>query len=190
MIDPISIALFAAKTWGPSLIGKLMGDDAEKVADGVVGLAQKLTGKEDPQEAITALEQDPALALQFQQSLMSYSLELERENTRRLEVVNATMVAESKSEHWMQWSWRPFNGYLFGITLFMNYVFPNLANMFIALKSNYLVPGVIPEMVLMAWATVLGVTAWHRGVAKRVAIGEVKQSNVSQLKSLVERTLK
>lgn len=189
-MDPLSIALFAAKTWGPSLVGKLMGDKAEKVADDVVSLAKGITGKKDASEAMEALKSDPNLALEFQQSLMSYSLELEREETIRLKTVNETMQAEAKSEHWMQWSWRPFNGYLFGITLFMNYVFPNIANMWIEKADDYLTPGTIPEMVLMAWAAVLGVTAWHRGVQKRVASGETNTSAVGNLKNLVDRTLK
>ena len=188
MIDPISLAISAAMKWGPSLIGGLMGDGAEKVAGDVIDIAMKATGKSDPQDAMTALEQTPELALQFQQALMSYSLKMAQEDTKRLQAVNATMQVEAKSEHWPQWSWRPFNGYMFGITLFFNYAFPQIVNMF--QPSKLLVAGNIPEFVFMAWASVLGVTAWHRGVNKRIENGDTPASPLAKLKGLVDRTLR
>jgi hypothetical protein len=147
-----------------------MGDDAEKVAGDVISMATKATGIDDPAEAVSALEKDPALALEFQQSMMVHTLKMSQEQTRKLQVVNATMQAESKSEHWPQYSWRPFNGFTFATTLFMNYGFPPIANMFIVLfgadDAPHLVPGSIPEFVFMAWASVLGVATYHRGKAK------------------------
>lgn len=170
--DMLSLALMAAKAFAPSIIGSLMGSKAEKVAEDVVGIATKITGIDDPQEAVDHLGKNPELALQFKQSVMEYELAMAKEDTKRLETVNETMRAEARSEHWMQWSWRPFNGYLFGITLFFNYVMPSLYNMF---AEVHIVAQQIPEFVLMAWAAILGVTAWHRGVQKRIISGEVKK---------------
>jgi hypothetical protein len=164
MLDPVSLAISAAMKWGPGLIGSLMGDDAEKVASDVISMATKATGIDDPAGAISALEKDPALALEFQQSMMAHTLKMSQEQTRKLQVVNATMQAESKSEHWPQYSWRPFNGFMFGITMFMNYGFPPIVNMF--QPTTPLVVGVIPEFVFMTWAGVLGVATYHRGKGK------------------------
>lgn len=176
--------------WGPSLIGGLMGDDAEKVAGDVIDIAMKATGKSDPQDAMTALEQTPELALQFQQALMSYSLKMAQEDTKRLQAVNATMQAESKSEHWPQYSWRPFNGFMFGITMFMNYGFPHIVNMFHKVSATHLVSGTIPTELFVAWGAILGVTAWHRGVNKRIENGDTPASPLTKLKGLVDRTLR
>ena len=170
MLDPVSLAISAAMKWGPGLIGSLMGDDAEKVAGDVISMSTKVAGIDDPEQAVSALEKDPALALEFEKSMMVHTLKMSQEQTKKLQVVNATMQAESKSEHWPQYSWRPFNGYMFAITLFMNYGFPPIANMFIvafgAVGAPHLVPGSIPEFVFMAWASVLGVATYHRGKAK------------------------
>jgi hypothetical protein len=176
MLDPVSLAISAAMKWGPGLIGSLMGDDAEKVAGDVISMATKATGIDDPEQAVSALEKDPVIALKFEKSLMVHTLKMSQEQTKKLQVVNATMQAESKSEHWPQYSWRPFNGFMFAITLFMNYGFPPIANMFISLFGSdatattdataHLVPGSIPEFVFMAWASVLGVATYHRGRAK------------------------
>ena len=198
MIDPVSLAITAAMKWGPSLIGSLMGDKAEKVAGDVVSIATSVTGITNPQEAIDALDKSPELVLRFRELLMDYQIKMAQEETKRLQAVNETMQAESKSEHWPQWSWRPFNGYMFGITLFMNYGLPPIVNMFIrgmgeaAKDGTYslLVPGTVPEWVFMAWASVLGVTAWHRGVNKRVESGEAIQTPMDKLKGLVDRTLR
>lgn len=189
MLDPISIALFAAKQWGPSLIGKLMGKKAEEVASKVIDTAKELTGMEHSDSAMKMIEKDPVLAVKFKEALMDYSLQLEQEETKRLESVNATMRAEASSEHWIQYSWRPFNGFMFGITIFMNYAFPSIVNMFRD-STNFLIPGTIPEFVFMAWAAVLGVAAWHRGVAKINKIKNNGNTGISGLNSLIERTLK
>ena len=188
-MDPISIAMGLAK-FAPSVIGWFAGDKAEAGVQKALDIAQAVTGKSDPESALRELENNQEFALKFQTSVMSHELQQMRENTKRIEAVNETMRAESQSEHWMQWSWRPFNGYLFGITIFMNYVFPQIVNMFIrawgtAAKDgsyNLLVAGELPEFVLMAWAAVLGVTAWHRGKAKLAKTG-------LDIKELIQRRL-
>jgi hypothetical protein len=166
----------AAKAFAPQLIGSLMGDKAESVAGDVLKIATRLTGVADPKKAVEAIQADPQLVMQYKESLMDYQLAVAQEETKRLTVVNQTMQAESKSEHWPQYSWRPFNGFMFAITLFMNYGFPPIANMFIAVfgdtTTEHLVPGSIPEFVFMAWASVLGVATYHRGRAKIEAGGK------------------
>lgn len=188
-MDPISIAMGLAK-FAPSVIGWIAGDKAEEGAQKALDIAQAVTGKSDPESALRELENNQEFALKFQTAVMSHELEQMRENTKRIEAVNETMRAESESEHWMQYSWRPFNGFLFGITIFMNYAFPQIVNMFIrgfgTAKADgtysLLTAGQIPEFVFMAWAAILGVSAWHRGKHKIAKTG-------FDIKELVQRRL-
>ena len=189
MIDPISIAIGLAK-FAPSIVGWFAGDKAEEGVQKALDIAQSITGTSDPESALKELENNQEFALKFQTAVMSHEKAMAEEETKRIQAVNETMQAESKSEHWMQWSWRPFNGFMFGITLFMNYAFPQIINMFLRTwgtsdkDGSYalLVAGEIPEFVFMAWASVLGVTAWHRGKNKGT-------SNNIDIKELIKRKL-
>jgi len=157
----VSIAMLAAK-FAPSIIGMFAGDDAEEKAEKVIGIAKAVTGIDDPAQAVDALHGNPELEVKFREAVMNYQLEVMKEETTRIGLVNATMQAESKSEHWMQWSWRPFNGFLFGITLFGNYIV-------LPIMDKTSVDNI--EVALMAWSTVLGVSAWHRGKEKLAKFG-------------------
>ena len=174
----------ALMKFAPTIAGWFGGDDAEDKAQAAVDIAQTITGTSDPQSATVALESNPEMAVRFQEAINARDVEMAKEDTKRIQAVNATMQSESKSEHWAQWLWRPFNGFLFGTTLFLNYGLPPIGNMFIAWlgetqlvadKVIFMTPnltsGSIPEWVFMAWASVLGVSAWHRGAAKREASG-------------------
>lgn len=99
---------------------------------------------------------------------IAYKSQVLQANSANIQAVNTTMQAESKSEHWMQWAWRPFNGFLFGVTLFCNYALPTLINSlilpFLSIAHTAILSNPVPEGVFMAWGAVLGVTAWHRGL--------------------------
>jgi hypothetical protein len=75
-----------------------------------------------------------------------------------LQAVNQTMQAESKSEHWMQWAWRPFVGFIFGITF---------VGVYFVLPLAKIVPPEIPANAWLMIGAVLGVASWHRGAQKR-----------------------
>lgn len=126
--------------------------------------------KESTDIELKAFLQTPEGQLKLKQAEYDYKTTLYKEDTARIIAVNSSMQAEAKSEHWMQWSWRPFNGFLFGITLFCNYGVPMLINSFILpfLSSPHarIESATIPEGVFMAWGAVLGVSAWHRGLMK------------------------
>ncbi len=170
-MDPISIAMGLAK-FVPSLVGWFTGDDkdAEK-AEKVIALAEGVLGF--GVDSIDVLS--PEAVVKLQNAIMNLQIELAREDTKQMQTVNTTMQSEGKSEHWMQWAWRPFNGFTFGITLFLLYVLPALINMGFAIF--HVVDGIddiprviaitgIPEFVLVAWGAVLGVTSWRRGQEK------------------------
>lgn len=71
--------------------------------------------------------------------------------------VNTTMQAESRSEHWAQWAWRPYVGFCFGTTWFGNYF---------VLPLFKLEPTTIPTEAWLAVGGILGVASWWRGKAK------------------------
>lgn len=169
----IEIAM-AVSEFVPSIIGWFTGDDEdEKKATGVIDIIKDLTGLNNPEEGINEIRNNLELQLQLKTVVLDYQFKMQQEKTKQLQTVNNTMQSEAKSEHWMQWSWRPFNGFLFGITLFLGYVIPALTNIGLAAFGVFdemtlrQVPyAKIPEFVLVAWGAVLGVTSWWRGKGK------------------------
>lgn len=126
-------------------------------------------GQDDPEVAAEIIMQDPELIAKIRVQAMQTQIELERERTKQLETVNQSMQAESRSESKAQRGWRPFNGFMFGITLFMDYV----GSQFILLAIQVLFedPGSftfehVPASVYCLWTGVLGVSAGSRGFEK------------------------
>jgi len=110
-----------------------------------------------PDSVAAAMKSDPDAGLKLAKIESDNKAMLEREYTARLEAVNATMQAESQSEHWMQWSWRPFVGFIFGLSFFGVY--------FVLPLAKIPVPSIPSEAWMMVGA-ILGVASWHRGAAK------------------------
>ncbi len=77
--------------------------------------------------------------------------------TRNVENINKTMQAEAAAEHWPSYSWRPYNGFLFGTTIFCCYVL---------LPLFKIPPPVIPNEVWLAWGGILGIASFFRGKAQ------------------------
>lgn len=79
---------------------------------------------------------------------------------KELETVNATMREESKSEHFLTFSWRPLIGYAFILVIINNYVIvPYLA------KHGVQVI-VIPDNVWSAILVILGAASAGRGLTQ------------------------
>ena len=81
-------------------------------------------------------------------------------DTATVQAVNATMQAEAKSEHWVQYSWRPMIGFTFAGVIINNYIFLPY------LRGFGLMPIDIPEGIWSALLVVLGVAAGTRGLEK------------------------
>jgi len=155
----------------PDVAGWIAGDDAEKSAEKVADMAKTITGQDDPQKAVDAIKQDPEQARKFQEAMQSFRVKMQQEVTKRQETVNKTMRAEAKSESWPQYSWRPFNGFMFGITLFgMHFVLP--------LLKVEVQP--INPTVLSLWAGVLGVVGYQRGKEKRAKLGDLNSEGLME----------
>jgi len=151
-------------------------------AGGAVGtLASMVAGafglKPDakPDQVMAAIEKDPQAAVKLKEIETNAKTEMHRLNvqlaiqqsqqeTAQIQAVNATIQAESKSEHWPQYSWRPANGFAFPIAVIAVY--------FVLPLAGKTVPNV-PEWVWIGWLSILGVTTYHRGKEKRARAGDI-----------------
>jgi hypothetical protein len=193
MLPLIPIAISLATKFVPSLLGKLAGDKAGEVAEKVVGIASSITEIADPQKAHDKIMGDPTLQLEFEKSAMNLELELYKEDTRRLQAINQTMQVEATSKSLVQRAWRPFNGFMFGITLFCDYFVSQVIEMIVKYQMDVLkldaiktgsdfIPFAftwehIPAGVYMLWSAVLGVSAGSRGWEK---VSKAKAQNGGQ----------
>lgn len=187
MLPLIPIAISLATKFAPALIDKLIGSKAGEVAEKVVGIAQSIAGVADPEKAHNAIMSDPALQLDFEKSIMNLQLSMYQEDTKRLESTNETMRTEAQSKSTMQRTWRPFNGFLFGITLFCDYFIAQIVFMILKAKSTgFLFTWEhIPASIYMLWATVLGVAVGSRGWEK-VSTEKAKNGGNLDAKNLVK----
>ena len=133
----------------------------------IEGLMRIVTGDNSSEiEAVAAqIASNPTLMVELQTKAMEHEVKLAEVEARKLEAVNQTMQSESKSEHWPQYSWRPFNGFSFPVTVFCVY--------FIIPMFSKIVPEV-PYWVWAGWLSILGVATWDRGKEKRAKAGEQK----------------
>lgn len=116
-------------------------------------------------------------------------------DSKDIETVNATMQTESKSEKWPQWSWRPFNGFMFGITMFSVYFMIPLIN---AIALNQFVPnesGMIPFKIDMPeidyttwliWGSILGVTSMGRNTLKVAQKGKAEPTILGSIATRIK----
>lgn len=131
-----------------SILGDIFAGGAEGIFKGVSGI-------------ISQFKADPTVKAQLEAELAKAAMELDAKlmaaESAIVASVNATMQAEARSEHWLQWSWRPLVGYSFVATI---------ANNFILMPyfQKYLQPIAIPAEVFYAWLAILGVTAGFRGM--------------------------
>jgi hypothetical protein len=170
MLPLIPIAIELAAQYGPELIGKLMGKNAEAVAGKVVEVAQAATGTSTPAAALEAVKGDPEVLLKFKAAIGEQMVELERIAAQASADVNATMRAEVAAEHWPSYSWRPAIGFAVAIDLVGAIVVTIGAYagvMFFNVKPEVLthVPSMIGALsALVAVASpILGIASWFRG---------------------------
>lgn len=94
MIPMIGIALELAKLFAPTLIGKIAGDKAGKVAQDVVDIATKATGAPTPEQALEMLKADAAKQHEYRLALLDYEVKMatlaseERRDERRTDAEN------------------------------------------------------------------------------------------------------
>lgn len=106
------------------VIKKVLTSGAEKLVTATGDTLDKVfTNKEEVAQAKIELEKViSAHAEEMGRQAVDLEKTLEQESTKQIESVNATMREEAKSDHWIQWIWRPFIGLVFGLALFNNWV--------------------------------------------------------------------
>lgn len=78
---PIIAAAAPLLQFVPDLVGWLAGDNAEKTAQKIIGVAKEITGKSG-NEAVEALSKNPEALLKFKQRALELKNELEIERLR------------------------------------------------------------------------------------------------------------
>jgi len=157
------------------LLGKLLPIPGAGIAGDLIASA---FGVENTPDAIhQAITTDPSAAIKLAKIEADNRALLQQQaltaETGRIMAVNKTMQDESKSEHWPQWSWRPFWGFASG-TAFI------FVSALVCMLAYQAVIGGKPEAMAMipqlvgSFATpfaipgaILGVSAWHRGKMQR-----------------------
>jgi len=177
----IPIALTLAQQFLPSLVGSLLGDKAEHVAGKVVGMAQALTGVSNPEEALGALQANPALMVEYKEKLVGLQIVTLQEETRQLRAINDTMQTEYRSNDPFVRRWRPFYGYCVSLSWWIQMTLFSAALAYTIIKNPTELATVIAALgqVVIALAglwsfalAVLGVSVHSRSKDKQTAAGQ------------------
>ena len=167
----IPTALAIAAQFAPGLLRHLTGSDkAEEVARKVIEIATGATGATDTEGALAELKVNPEAVLAFRRAALDMELNLERLAVENAGQVNQTMQAESASEHWPTYSWRPAIGFAVAINVVATSLVVAIAyGGVILFNGNPEALSYIPAMIgamaalLGVVSPILGIAAWFRG---------------------------
>jgi hypothetical protein len=140
------------------IVKNLAAGAGKGLLDGAKGIIQSF--KADPTKVAEMDSEFKKLELEYEAKIATIENAADEIAAKQIESVNATMREESKSEHFLQWSWRPLVGLMFIAICINNYVVMPY------LKNKGLQPIEVPSEVFMAILAILGVASWHRGVKK------------------------
>lgn len=173
----------------PLLGAALGGSGGATIGTMVAGLFGADPGS--PGEILAKMQTDPEAAiklreveLRHKERLEEIALERVRLDTQKeitaLQEVNTTMRTESKSEHWAQWGWRPYWGFISGTAFLVVCIFVCFLGYKAIVGNDSDAVGSIP-MVIGSFTTlfgipgaILGISAWGRNKLKEKR--EVKQN--------------
>lgn len=158
------VAVLAGKA--APILGTLLGGPAGAAVGALI--ASGLGVGNSPDEVSVALASNPDAAVKLKQIekerqvdlqglAVQYASNVLATETATLQAVNSTMQVEAKAEHWPTYAWRPFCGFVFGVTFFGVY--------FVLPLLKLPVP-VIPFEAWAALGAILGVASWFRGKAQ------------------------
>jgi hypothetical protein len=149
-----------------------------KLIAGSLGLGADAT-PEQTAAALGNVSGDQIVALKTIEAQMARD-KLEHDTKERqadsadLAAINQTMQAEGKSEHWLQWSWRPLNGLSLALGSLLLVVGVLVMAGVAIYNKDFASLNAIPTIVMSVSAAlavpgaVCGVTAWHKGVMQRI----------------------
>lgn len=152
-----AIAPTAATMLGGPLAGVAVKFLADKLgataetADAVTATLTSLSGTPEGRIRLAEIDAD------LRKHAIDAGIDMERLAVQNAADINKTMQAETTAEHWPSYSWRPFCGFVFGVTFFGVY--------FVLPLLKLPVPSV-PTEAWMSIGAVLGVASWFRGKAQ------------------------
>lgn len=88
----ISAALGLAQ-FAPTIARWLGGENAQKAAEDVLGLARQITGEEDPQAMSALFSQNPEMLIEFQKAIIQLETDMELTNLRDRQDARARDIA-------------------------------------------------------------------------------------------------
>ena len=171
----------------PSIIGLFDSDDdsvAAKAAKAISHTARAVTGKGSDEDALAALQADPAKLIEYQTAMNAHAAAMYRSETERLKSVNETMRAEAASSDGYVRRMRPTMGY----ALILAWSATVFAIVYAIIATPAEAPAVITAVsqLGMIWSVALSVLGLY--VYKR---SEDKQPpKVGVLSALAQRAMK
>lgn len=146
----------------PSII-KLFDKDERKqgvqeLTGNVLAEASRMLGVDfqSKDQLLEHLNANPNEVIKLKQLEQETQLKMFDLDIETIKQVNETMRSESKSEHWIQFGWRPFIGFSFGLYLNSLWLLP------LADKT----PTTMSVDMILTVGAILGVASWHRGMEK------------------------
>ena len=142
---------------------------------GLAGAAlAKVLGVEETPEAVerAILKADPETLIKLKEAEIAFIRTQNEILIAQITEVNKTMRAESTSEHWPQWSWRPFWGFISALAFFGEIVLLTFA----VYKGSINIgqAAAVASATVPIWAVpgaILGITAYGRNRLKEARIG-------------------
>ena len=173
MVLPVLMALASL---APSIIPLFTGDKTAAKAAGIVGdIASAVTGGSSPDEALRALQSDPALLVEYQRQMSEATISLYQEETKRLETVNETYREEIKSDDPFVRRMRPFAGYVITLSV-AALVAVVVKTIWVAPQYAVSVVGAAVNMtpILVPALAVVGVYVYKRSSEKMAGVANAK----------------
>jgi len=158
---------------GGTAIGALAGTGIKLVAT-ALGVAPTETAisqaiATDPESALKLAKYEMDNKLELQRLVITAEVARIQEETKQLQAINATMQSEGASEHWPQYSWRPFWGFASGLAFFFVCILVCILAWQAVVGKDATALGHIP-LIIGAFATlfsipgaILGIASWKRG---------------------------
>jgi hypothetical protein len=143
------------------------------LAGGIVATLESVfglsPGTATPDTLANAIAIDPNAALKLKQAELDFKIQSLQEDTKQLIAVNETMQAESKSEHWTQYTRRPVWGFLSAGAFFIvcsavcYLVYQAIENKDGTAMGN--IPLIIGSFTTLfsVPGAILGIASWKRG---------------------------
>ena len=171
MVLPIIMALASlAPTIMPLFTGK---ETSNKAAGIITQVATAITGTSSPDQALQALQSDPALLVEYQRQISEETITLYQEETKRLESVNQSFREEIKSDDPFVRRMRPFAGYIITLSS-AALVAAVVKTIWVAPEHAVTVVNAATSMtpILVPMLSVVGVYVWKRSSEKMAGMNK------------------